>query len=95
MESKTEGGGVNWEVKVIEAACFKPTVKHPQDGQKFPPPEMLTNKLSHHVALSKLSKTKAIFVLEYDATGNTLKAMLPHVVFKKKCKVPKGIIAQL
>ena len=62
MESKTQGGGVNWEVKVIEAACFKPTVEHPQDGQKFPPPEILTNKLFHYVALPKLSKTKAIFV---------------------------------
>ena len=29
VESKTEGGGVNWEVKVIEAACFKPTVEDP------------------------------------------------------------------
>ena len=53
------------------------------------------NKLSHYIALSKLGKAKAIFVSEYDAIANALKAMLPHVVFKKRCKVPKGIIAQL
>ena len=67
----------------MRPACFKPTVEDPQDGQKFPPPEIPTNKLSHYVALSKLSKTKAIFVLEYDATGNTLKAML-HMWFSRR-----------
>ena len=95
VESKAEGGNVTWEVKAIEAACFKPNVEEPQEGQKFPPQEIHMNRLSHYIALSKLSKAKAIFVLEHDATANALKAMLPHVVFKKSCKVPKGIIAQL
>ena len=35
-----------------------------------------------------------IFVLEYDATGNALKAMLPQVVFQKM-QSATSIIAQL
>ena len=86
VESKTEGGGVNWEVKVIEAACFKPTVEHPQDGQKFLP-EILTNKLSQYDQSHLCPRVRC--------QRQYTEGHAPTCGFQEKCKVPKGIIARL
>lgn len=97
VEQKVEGTAVTFEVSSTQKACLKPTITEPTEGKdsRFPPEQIPMKSLSGYVDLNNLTKTKVVFMLQYDDQANKFKGMHPRICLDQTYKLAEGVIAKI